>query len=123
MNQIVVDIKLIVAVIIVVVAISGIAYVLLQQPGAGITVNDADRARFACEFLCRIALDEGLDLSEGPCLSTGSAAWEVEGWVCDVAHSPRQAVDNLEENQCPEFGVSAEHFVEFGPECGFILSV
>ena len=74
-----------------------------------------------CEELCKEALAEGIDLSDGPCLSTGNAKWDIEGWVCDIAHNPRIAeIDNLKENQCPEWGVTASSFVEFTPECEFI---
>jgi len=73
-----------------------------------------------CEALCKEALAKGLDLSNGPCLSTGNPSWAVADWVCDIAHNPRAPVDNLKENQCPEWGVSAKSFVEFTPECEFI---
>lgn len=74
-----------------------------------------------CKELCEDALSNGIDLSNGPCLSSGNAKWNIEGWVCDIAHSPRVAeIDNLKENQCPEWGVSAKSFVEFTPECEFI---
>ncbi len=74
-----------------------------------------------CEELCKEALAQGRDLSDGPCLSTGNPKWDIEGWVCDIAHSPRiPEIDNLKENQCPEWGVSAHSFVEFTPECEFI---
>ncbi len=74
-----------------------------------------------CEELCKDALAKGVDLSNGPCLSTGNAKWDIEGWVCDIAHNPRIAeIDNLKENQCPEWGVTASSFVEFTPECEFI---
>jgi len=74
-----------------------------------------------CEELCKEALAKGVDLSNGPCLSTGNAKWNIEGWVCDIAHNPRIAeIDNLKENQCPEWGITAHSFVEFTPECEFI---
>lgn len=73
-----------------------------------------------CAALCKEALESGQDLSNGPCLSDEAQSWDVEDWVCDIAHSPRAEVDNLKENQCKEFGVSANHFVEFTPECEFI---
>ncbi|MCD6478590.1 MAG: hypothetical protein J7L44_01755 [Candidatus Diapherotrites archaeon] len=74
-----------------------------------------------CEALCKDALSKGVDLSNGPCLSTANPEWDIEGWVCDIAHKPRiPEIDNLKENQCPEWGVSASSFVEFTPECKFI---
>jgi len=65
-----------------------------------------------------------LDLSDGPCLSDDNPEWAIENWVCDVAHSPREAIDNLPENQCREFreGI-ASHFVEVDPNCKFIKAI
>jgi len=45
----------------------------------------------------------------------------LTGWVCDVAHLPRQQVDNLPENQCSAYRRGqAKHFIEVTPECEFI---
>jgi hypothetical protein len=115
------DLKLALAIVIVVAVIAGMVYIFVVPKGP--PVMDADRARFACIFLCQAALNEGRNLDNGPCLSTGLEAWDIPDWVCDVAYDPRQAVDNLPENQCPEFGVSASHFVEVDPDCGFIRAV
>ena len=79
----------------------------------------AERARALCIGSCLDAQARGEDLSNGPCLSDQM----IEDWVCDVAHSPRQDVDNLPENQCPAWQVTAHHFVEVDPECNFIRAV
>jgi hypothetical protein len=45
-------------------------------------------------------------------------------WVCDVAHEPRQPVDNLRENQCDAWHAgTATHFIEVTPECEFIKAI
>ena len=111
------DHRLALAIILVVAAISGIVYLIFSQP---VQTRDEGRAIITCTFLCKGALNQGMNLDDGPCLSSGSDAWEVRSWVCDIAHWPRQGVDSLPENQCPEFGVTATHFVELDPECGFI---
>jgi len=80
---------------------------------------DANVATDLCIKACQDALSEGMDLSNGPCLSNEIA----DNWVCDVAHSPRQAIDNDPSNQCPAYGVSASHFVEVDPECNFIRAI
>ncbi len=82
--------------------------------------NEKEIAIQECQRLCNEALTQGKNLQDGPCLSSGEKTWTLKKWVCDVAHSPRKAVDNLKENQCPEFGVNANSFVEFSPECRFI---
>lgn len=56
---------------------------------------------------------KGLDLSSGPCL--GEIA---PGWVLDIAHLPRQPIDDNLENQCQNF----QHFVEMSPR-GEIIHV
>ncbi|MBI4021353.1 MAG: hypothetical protein HY369_03855 [Candidatus Aenigmarchaeota archaeon] len=77
------------------------------------------RATTACVLLCKLAAEQGRDLSAGPCL----ADQLQEGWVCDVAHAPRLPVDDLSANQCPSFGATASHFVEVDEYCDVIRAV
>ncbi|MEK7511778.1 MAG: hypothetical protein AAB575_02060 [Patescibacteria group bacterium] len=58
-------------------------------------------------------VEQGLDLTNGPCLSD-----ELDGdWVLDIAHDPREAVDELLENECPAYRDGrAEHFIELDEE-------
>jgi hypothetical protein len=61
----------------------------------------AARAAYAAE-------EEGADFSRGPCLGV-----VLEGWVADIAHDPRQDVDDEPENQCEAYrSGEAGHFVE-----------
>ncbi len=61
---------------------------------------------------------EGVDLSNGPCL--GNVAPD---WVLDIAHNPRQELDDKEENQCADFKNGlAHHFIELDPEGNLIRS-
>jgi hypothetical protein len=55
---------------------------------------------------------QGVDMSSGPCLG------EIEhGWVADVAHDPREEVDDQPENQCAAYtSGQADHFVELDPD-------
>ncbi len=76
------------------------------------TVPDTPSGK--CQALCRQWLARGDDLSSGPCLTNAIAP----GWVCDVAHKPRQPVDNV--TTCSAYGKNAQHFVEVDPECNFI---
>lgn len=88
---------------------------------SGCTQNPQEktRAETACILLCKLELQRASDLSKGPCLS-GTL---IENWVCDVAHSPREPVDDLPQNQCPEFGKTAAHFVEVNEDCEVIRSI
>ncbi len=79
----------------------------------------ADVAKTQCVELCRGAQREELDLSAGPCL--GNPIPNMADWVCDVAHNPRQDVDNKTENQFSAFrDGTAKHFVEVDGNCNFI---
>ncbi|MBN2042652.1 MAG: hypothetical protein JW754_02500 [Candidatus Aenigmarchaeota archaeon] len=92
-----------------------------SEPPVG---NSPEDAKAKCVYLCQFEKARGTDLTNGPCISDGSDDWEVPDWVCDVAHDPRLAVDNLMENQCEDFrNGRANHFVEVNPECNFIKSV
>jgi len=71
-----------------------------------------------CINACKNALENGVDLSTGPCLLDPMSNPE---WVCDVAHKPRQAIDNKRENQCNAWhNGSAKHFIEVTPNCELI---
>lgn len=89
--------------------------------GSTDTDDVTQQAIQACIQVCMDARDAGADLEDGPCLSDSEPDMP-EGWVCDVAHSPRQAVDNQPANQCPSFGKTASHFVEVYPSCEFLRS-
>ncbi len=69
-----------------------------------------------CQLKCSMTARNGADMSPGPCLGV------IENdWVCDVAHSPRQPVDDLPENQCQAYiNGTAHHFVEVTPDCQLI---
>ncbi|HDD45944.1 MAG TPA: hypothetical protein ENG42_00565 [Candidatus Aenigmarchaeota archaeon] len=92
------------------------------------TENKEISAREKCIELCKAELKRGSDLSSGPCLSDNNPEWDVDGWVCDVAHWPREDVDNLRENQCDGWWEAKNagkevHFVEVTPECKFIRAI
>jgi hypothetical protein len=60
----------------------------------------------------------GVDMSRGPCLGVIKP-----GWVADVAHDPRQDVDDRPENQCEAYRTgAADHFVELDPDGNLIRS-
>jgi len=72
-----------------------------------------------CVQACREALSSGRNLESGPCLL--DPVPQNPEWVCDVAHSPIQPIDNLVENQCSSYRIGAsKHFIEVTPECQHI---
>jgi len=107
-------------VIVVAVLLSGCIGGKKQPKGTTTTIPIKDQITASCIELCEQALDRGEDLSAGPCLSNGVA----EDWVCDVAHSPRQEVDDDPENQCSAYiEGGAHHFVELNTNCRLIRAV
>ena len=85
------------------------------------TQDVRQQAVSSCLKICKEA---NISLENGPCLSDSNSEWDITDWVCDVAHSPRQTVDNLLENQCSAYrDGQAHHFVEVDPDCNFIRSV
>ena len=79
---------------------------------------DKTLATIECQNLCLNELStDGQDFDIGPCLSNKI----IPDWVCDIAHSPRQDVDNDPANQCEAFRTGqAHHFVELDGNCNVI---
>ena len=67
-----------------------------------------------CISLCQEALKTAV--LDSQCLGVLDSAW-----VCDVAHNPRAAQDNLAENQCASYrNGSHRRFVEVTANCTLI---
>lgn len=79
----------------------------------------APEASLKCQNKCIQLASTKTDFSRGPCIDDSIMA----GWVCDMAHSPREAVDDEPANQCPSFGKTAHHFVEVSESCRVIRVV
>ena len=83
--------------------------------------TEIERLKQSCIEACQEALNQGRDLSNGPCLLNPMT--DNTDWVCDVAHQPRQPVDDITDNQCSAFrNRMANHFIEVDPNCNFIKS-
>lgn len=96
-----------------------VSFSLCTQPTRS-NQDDRQQAIFSCLKLCKDN-PQNLDYTNGPCLSDSNAEWNISDWVCDIAHSPRQAVDDLAENQCSAFKEGkAHHFVEVDTGCNLI---
>lgn len=79
--------------------------------------SELEIASEKCISLCLELKSAGADFSAGPCLSNNI----IEGWVCDVAHSPRQDIDNLKSNMCEAFvNGTAKRFIEVDKNCNLI---
>ena len=109
------DYKILALVLMGVVLVSG----CVEQPEPPATRSEINEATIACVSLCHEKLNAGQELSQGPCLS-GEI---VDNWVCDIAHAPRQQIDDDPINKCPAYGETAKHFVEVDPDCNFIRAI
>jgi hypothetical protein len=104
--------------------LSSLIIIILFSGCISQNTSERERAIAVCIEACR---NYNGNLSNGPCLLNPMNAEKdfpgLSKWVCDVAHSPRQNVDNLSENQCSSYreGV-ANHFVEVDQNCSFIKS-
>jgi hypothetical protein len=89
-----------------------IAAVVLVGCGGGSPSQDVrDRAVNEAMAAYRQAKDDGTDLSRGPCIAEQLPG--LADWVADVAHDPRQPVDDVPANQCRRYrDGQAHHFVE-----------
>jgi hypothetical protein len=80
--------------------------------GSSTSGQDKDKAVAAAKFI--YAGKAKQDLSSGPCLSEGIPG--LSDWVVDIAHEPRQAVDDQPANQCQSYrDGETHHFVELTP--------
>ena len=74
------------------------------------TDDDQARAVELAKQAYQAAVAAGTDLSNGPCIANDL----MPDWVADIAHSPRQDVDDQPENQCSAFREGrAHHFQRY----------
>ena len=91
--------------------------IALAGCGGGDDVSDDERSRAvaAAQQAYQQALTRGDDLNKGPCIAESLP--ELADWVADVAHDPREDVDDDPENQCSRYRQGeASHFVELDPD-------
>jgi hypothetical protein len=95
------------------IALVGAAFIAGCGGGSSASDADKDKAIAAAKFLYAGKVKE--DLSSGPCLSEGLPG--VSDWAVDIAHDPRQAVDDQPANECASFrDGETHHFVELTPD-------
>jgi hypothetical protein len=95
--------------------IAGVLILALAGCGgsSGASQSDKEKAITAARIL--LAGQTNRALSDGPCLS-GSLPG-MSDWAVDVAHDPRQPVDDQPANQCQSVRDGrTHHFVEVTPD-------
>lgn len=71
--------------------------------------NEIDNAVKKAQDVYKSRKNSGEDFETGPCLSNDL----LPDWVVDIAHNPREDLDDLPENQCAAYLEGrAKHFVE-----------
>lgn len=79
--------------------------------------SEIDTAINQARHFYRQEKERGKDFSSGPCLSNAI----MPNWVLDIAHNPRESMDDLAQNQCPAYLEGrAEHIVELDPDGNLI---
>jgi hypothetical protein len=83
-------------------------------------MSERDRAIKLAQELFQKKQQQGLDFSAGPCLADEI----LPDWCVDVAHSPRQRIDDRPENQCSSWREGrVHHFVELDEDGNVIRAV
>jgi hypothetical protein len=99
-------------------AAPAVAVALLVLAGCGgddASPGEQDQAVSAAIEAYDAAKAKGVDMSAGPCVAERLPG--LDDWVADVAHDPREDVDDEAENQCARYrDGDASHFVELDPE-------
>ena len=98
--------------------IAAFALVALVAAGCGSddsSESERDRAIAAADQAYDQAVLRGDDLQVGPCIAEELP--DLTDWVVDIAHDPREDVDDEPENQCQRYrDGDASHFVELTPD-------
>ena len=83
--------------------------------GSQVNPSGSERAVDEAQLVFRQVQASGTDLSAGPCISESLPT--LPDWVADIAHDPRQPVDDVPANQCARYrSGQAHHFVELAPD-------
>jgi hypothetical protein len=87
--------------------------------GGGPSQTERDRAVTEAMAAYHEAKVTDINLERGPCIAEQLPG--MPDWVVDVAHDPRQPVDDDPANQCARFRAGeAHHFVELDPQGNLI---
>jgi hypothetical protein len=87
--------------------------------GKQVTPSASARAVDAAQAIFGQKQAAGEDMSTGPCISESLTG--LPDWVADVAHDPRQPIDDEPANQCQRYrSGDAHHFVELNVDGALI---
>jgi len=91
----------------------------LTACGGSASSGDKQQAIDAAQQVYQQAKAHGTDFSSGPCIAEQLS--NLSDWSVDVAHNPRQSVDDQTANQCQDYRQGkTHHFVELDPDGNLI---
>jgi hypothetical protein len=92
-------------------AFLALALAACGSSGSNVEPSGSQRAVDEAQAAFRQLQAGGQELSAGPCISESLSG--LPDWVADIAHDPRQPVDDEPANQCQRYrSGQAHHFVE-----------
>lgn len=94
---------------------------LLVAACGGSSVSNDERAQAVsmAQAAFATAKEHGTDFTDGPCIA--EQLEKLPDWSVDVAHDPREGVDNVTSNQCQAYRQGkTHHFVELDPNGNLI---
>jgi hypothetical protein len=96
-------------------ALAALAAFLVGCGGGGTSQADEDKAVTEAMEAYHEARGSGTNLARGPCIAERLPG--LPDWVADIAHHPRQPIDDDPANQCERYrSGEAHHFVELDPQ-------
>jgi hypothetical protein len=92
-------------------AAAALALAACGSSGGQVSQSDREKAVDEAQNAFSQVQATGQDLSAGPCISESLPG--LPDWVADVAHDPRESIDDEPANQCQRYrSGQAHHFVE-----------
>lgn len=85
--------------------------------GGGSSPSQSEKSQAVGQALVAFkqAQQSGKELSAGPCIAEHLPG--LDDWAADIAHDPRQSVDDDPANQCSSYrNGQTHHFVELTPQ-------
>lgn len=103
--------------LVVIIVTAVLTYTASTEPSKSTKRGEFDVAINQAKHVYQQRKAAGEDFSNGPCLSDAL----MPNWILDIAHNPRQEVDDLPQNMCPAYREGkAKHFVELDPDGNLI---
>ena len=95
---------------------SSVVYILNNKT-AKLSKTEINTAINQASYFYKQKQQRGESLDDGPCISNAL----MPGWVADLVHNPRSAIDDLPQNQCSTYlNGQVVHIVELDLDGNFV---